>query len=350
MTQIYRYPREEGVVTPLDPLDDVVSWISGLNSMGYTSDILREVHGFNNSRVISKCSNLIATYANNSIGFITQAFSGPKEVSFLPLYYSILNLSKIYAVISGKQDDLVNQRYHGAIYDPHGKASQDLLNEFITLKQHGVLRLIYESITSEPWKYANRKIYLRDIYPYLQGSSYEFTHAYKEPNGLQLVRLELEGSPEQGYVVQAQIGDSAHKNAGNLRYLRLFTEFRRPNPSESNTLSSKRVYANSEAEALTMFSRNVRRFLIYHRCGRSRDLMSMTPINANQMYLPQEIPIWIAFFHLSSIVRYNPEFLEKLVDSKSWPLLLSLIRHSSFRFLILFWSFFHQASYYVIIG
>ena len=45
----------------------------------------------------------------------------------------------------------------------------------------------------------------------------------------------------------------------------------------------------------------------------------------------------LAFFHMSNVVRYNPEFLARLKDSRSWGLLLVLRNHAVLKFLKLFW-------------
>jgi len=60
--------------------------------------------------------------------------------------------------------------------------------------------------------------------------------------------------------------------------------------------------------------------------------------------------LWLLFFWLSNVVRYSPEQLEELQDSRLWPILLTLRKHATLRFLILFWSYFHKTSFGVKAG
>jgi hypothetical protein len=56
----------------------------------------------------------------------------------------------------------------------------------------------------------------------------------------------------------------------------------------------------------------------------------------------EELPIVLAFFHLSSVVRYKPEFLARLRDSRYWPVLMSMQTHCMNKLLLLFWSYVHR--------
>ena len=60
---------------------------------------------------------------------------------------------------------------------------------------------------------------------------------------------------------------------------------------------------------------------------------------------PDEVATALTFFHLASVCRYNPEFLEKLSQSKFWPMLLQLRRHGMYYFLISTWSYLIQRNY-----
>jgi hypothetical protein len=54
-----------------------------------------------------------------------------------------------------------------------------------------------------------------------------------------------------------------------------------------------------------------------------------------KMLVPEEIPIFIVLFHLSSIVRYKPRFLDTIRDSDAWPLVLVARRHLLYRGMLL---------------
>ena len=50
--------------------------------------------------------------------------------------------------------------------------------------------------------------------------------------------------------------------------------------------------------------------------------------------MSQEFAIALAYFHLSSVCRYNPESVDKLKSSKGWPMLLALRRHGLYHFML----------------
>jgi len=70
-----------------------------------------------------------------------------------------------------------------------------------------------------------------------------------------------------------------------------------------------------------------------------------TPVSGSNLLLPEELPILLAFFHLSNVVRYAPERLLKLHDSKASAVLQSLIRQGAYRFIELFWSYLNKKTY-----
>ena len=137
MVVLTRYNELSQVTSPLDPIEDVISWISGLNSLGYTSDILAKVHNIAPAQTVRQGAQAVSQFASTAVGLLEQAFSGPSNISFLPLYYSILNLSKIYIIAAGKYDGLSSNRHHGASYNPVGKSSHDLLTEEIKILTKG---------------------------------------------------------------------------------------------------------------------------------------------------------------------------------------------------------------------
>ncbi|UCB47302.1 MAG: hypothetical protein JSV25_07810, partial [Spirochaetota bacterium] len=141
MKRIHRYDSCDVVSTPFNPIDDILCWISGLRSEGYNADILRYKHNMRNGKKIQESAKLISVYSGNALGLIEQAYSGPPEVSFLPLYYAILNLSSIYILLKDKLNQLRQAKRHGASYDISKKPKKDILNETVVVNKTGVLPL-----------------------------------------------------------------------------------------------------------------------------------------------------------------------------------------------------------------
>jgi hypothetical protein len=54
---VLRYDETDLIVTDLDPIEDILNLITALKSTGFTSDLLRDIHGFTDSNEIKKLQN-----------------------------------------------------------------------------------------------------------------------------------------------------------------------------------------------------------------------------------------------------------------------------------------------------
>jgi hypothetical protein len=343
-----RYDEIEAVISPFDPIDDVCSWICGLNSLGYTSDILATIHGQVGREHIKASALAIAVFARSALGLLQQAYSGPPESGFLPLYYAMLNLSKVYIVASGGLGALATNRYHGLQYKPQSKDSHDIRTEQILVKPRGVFPLFYAILSGHSWTRGEVFLRLGHLLPYLRSVSFEFSHAYDSPPPFQVTLVTLQGDPQGQFRLVAKLDDAPHPAAGNLRFLKVMTGFR-PVANDPRQFQSTPIQAESEEQARPRLARLVRRTLfyqtIYHPAMGIQGVI--TPLSNKHLLMIEEIPIWATFFYLSSIVRYKPEFLDKLKDTHAWPVLLTMRKHCTLRFLILFWSFLHQKEFII---
>ncbi len=134
-----------------------------------------------------------------------------------------------------------------------------------------------------------------------------------------------------------------HPLTNRRRYLKIFTGLR-SQPNQPERFASDKIMVSTDAEARARLLSHTKRHLLYQIV---RDLFHnpigiYTPLSAGPMELAEEIPIWLAFFHLSNVVRYKPDTLARIKDSAAWPMLLCLQRHALLRFLVIFWSFMQQ--------
>lgn len=343
MDTILRYDRHSPALTALDPLTDVISWIGGLRSQGYVSDILRTIHGFTVLADIESSAKSISTHADNSLGLIQQGFAGSPEISFLPLYYSILNLSMIYVIVAGNGAKLQKERHHGANYPI--RPLTDLMGEQIVVTGKGSLSLLYEALTRK--KITATKITLGEVYPYISPIAYEYAFASGQSSGLQTLYVKLIGDPKNGFVLRCDLSPSTHSHANDLSFLQALEGFAQSHPQRSNVLTTPRVVAQTRDIAMEQLKKHLKRYLFYYPIYHPliSELRCETPLSDRSLLLPEELPIWLAFFHLSNVVRYRPERLSELRDSKYWAMLLVLERHGLFRFLLLFWSYLHQTTF-----
>jgi len=321
-------------------------WFCGLASHSYVTEVLRETHGIRIAAEARKSARLVSMLAKDAVGLLDQAYSGPPEVSFLPLYYAVLNLSKIYIVAAGRRTELDRNRHHGATYNPAAKASHNLLTEEITLRPDGVLPLFYEVLTGQrhPWA-GNRRLALKCVYPYILGVSVEYGFAYKQPEALQPLTIQMEEAPDSRFRYVLQLENTPHPKAFDRKHLRILAGLS-IDSSRQHTYVTPYVRAATPEEGHSLLSKTLRRCLIYtHDNAPFGVQIFRTPLSNQHILLPQELPIWLAFFHLSNVVRYKPEYLFELAESAAWPMLLALSRHGILKYLLLSWSYIHQTSF-----
>lgn len=338
---IYRYPHREPVITALNPLEDVTTWVRGLRSPGYTCDLLKDTHGITAKRELRKSTDAVCSYADHAISLLEQAFEGPPSVSFLPCYYALLNLAKIYIVASGRRVDLEqpHNRRHGIGYEI--KNSHNLLTETIKLRGNGVVPRFYEVITGEKWPIKPHEKpqlkRMRRYYPYVYNVGHEFTSTFERRIPLVFCRVRMEGDRGRGFRLRVRL---SHLPSGGRRNLRLVSGMRKLNDQEFVSTYVSGPTSDAMQELLGGFPQH----LLYWGSSLPR-YPCLTPVKNQILQLPEEIPILLCFFHLGSVVRYNPSLLSKLQRSEAWSLILSLRKHSVLRFLVLFWSFLNDKQF-----
>ena len=346
---VLRYAQSVGAATQLDPFEDATIWISSLRSKTYVTDVLRATHGVANKRELGMLATKIAKHSSTALDFIEQAFCGPQVVSFLPLYYAILNLSKITILVSGHRLLLDAQRTHGASYSVD-KNCHGLLTDTVNVYPKGAFPLLYRSLTGEAYPFITRhSVRLRDIYPYILNIGHELGHVLDVRIALQELLFELveEGAGRYHFVAEAVAPArwNKHSKSGQLRYLSPLKGYRKL-ATRPHCFRSSSVVASSKADAYTRLRNCLDTFLFYSWHARGNDRLGVyAPLSARRLKMPEEVPIWLAFFHLSNVVRYKPDYLDRLKDSNGWPIVLALRKHATYRYMLLFWSHFHQRNF-----
>lgn len=341
-----RYDLVKSVSSNLNPIEDILNWIAGLRSNGYVSDLLKDTHGFSVSNEIKIASKAITAHAENTVNLFEQGFSSPKDVSFLPLYYAMLNLAKIQIIFSGNYNLLATQRTHGASYNPNKRISKDILNEEIKLWTKGAIPLYYYSVTKEKLIKRGNSIIVKlaNVYPYIRTVSHEYSLLYNQKNAFLYIKIEVEGDDKKGYKLVSRLEQSMNK-----REVKVLANFRREpdikqrkkgriiNATGLSVYKTKLVRCKKN-EYFKNIDSVLRRDLLYLEIDRNEKRTVITPISFGKVIWPEELAVILGFFHMSNIVRYNPEMLEQLKDTKAWTLLLSLIRHGTLSFLEQSWS------------
>ena len=328
-----RYPKNHHIFTDLDPFEDVQVLLSYLTATDYLLDLLTSTHSIALTDAKAR-AKLIVPHIHAALGFFQQAQTGPPELSFLPNYYGILNLIKVYVLFGPYHNNLTSERWHGAVYRGFHKDSQNLLTERIFLKQKGALPLFYKTIVGKPW--SERDVCMSDIYPYISSVSAEYFLATRKRPSLVELHLDFE-HPKSATEIIPSVRITSDTDA-SVRQLKVLKGFKRA-PSDKKFLGTAvPIKYNASTAANPLVREQFRDYLIYHSKGRN----ILTPKCSKMLLLPEELPIALLFFHMSSVVRYKPDFLEKVRDSRYWAILAASRRHCVYQFLVLAWSYFHK--------
>ena len=332
---IERYDVSGGFSSCFDPLDDLVLHLDFLAAVNYTVDLLRLKHGVPAADARSRACR-IRPHARLAAQYVRQARTGPVEVSFVPSYYAILNLLKIWILCSPEHARLRGNRWHGATYDPNTPLRRTLTAETITLRREGAIPLFYEVLTGQ--RIADRtQIAMRDIYPYITDVSTEWSLASGTLSREAVVDPSVDRIPS-GLRARYTVSTETAKRSAPLSHLPALGGCKRDRSDPSQFVASAVLPAGAEPRAVVCAGLD-RRFLYYPDRGKT-----ITALMPGPILMPEAIPITLAFYHLSCVARYNPESLERLEDSKYWPVVAALRPHALFKFLLHFWSFMRQAN------
>jgi len=191
-----RYVDTRQIDSNLEPFEDLKGFLSFLLSAAYFKEVARAKHGLSSSEATQRFKR-IRPYLCTALEYVDQALNGPERLAFLPAYYAILNLMKVYILLGPYANELSAQQWHGATYESE-KDSQNILTEVIKIKEKGAISLFYKTITGLS---INKQLRVKmcDVYPYL----YELGMEYNLATGgdCRLAYLSIELTEKQNYVI-----------------------------------------------------------------------------------------------------------------------------------------------------
>lgn len=353
MDYIHRYGKWECVVSNLNPLEDCLCWIEGLTSINYCKDLLASRPNEGQPMTIDKRAESLSKLVYIACKYLEQAMHGPKEVSFLSIYYAMLNFIKAYIVIGPYGDELDNNRWHGARYD-WSRAFTSLTEDQIIIARKGTIPLFYRTVVGEDiflhlGSQRNLKLKMGEIYPYIVDVRAEYGWATKQNTRLFPFQVNVVQDGDKKRVVAEWIDtpavESPSLNSITIKSLQAFQYLRRESIGSKKLVS--KLYKENVNES-DVISQHLRPNLLYGVWNETEgEPVNLIASSKEKILLPEELPILLAFFHLSNLVRYDPEGLRQLMDSKYWPTALALRNHGLYRFIILFWSYVNQCCTYI---
>jgi len=254
-------------------------------------------------------------------------------------------LAKVAIVFDGGLASLAAQRTHGASWSGITRRSQDLLTDHVTLHEKGSLALFYTTITGDAWPSSpqktkaggwisskKQKVELKLVYPSIYSIGYEFCEAYGRECDLDrvAVRLARVGNAEKWRVLTSFSGSNV---AGSHHFTVGMTK-----SANASLYQSKPVSAKTPEEARQKMESKFRWHLLHHVVGPG-GVETYTSRKRGNIQMPQEFAILLAFFHLGNVVRYDPERLGRLVDSRACSMIDAARRHAVLDYVLAIWSF-----------
>jgi len=341
--QLSRYKEDVIAISQLHHLDDALDIIAFLQAEDFVSDQLQKNHNKTciNAKIIAK---RISSHAKLADHYATLSLQSAPEISFLPGYYCILNLLKIHSLAGPYSNEFNHHsRWHGATYDTQGKSSQSLMTKEVRVRCGGAIALFYKSLTGAEIT-SNRILKLRDIYPFVSGISSEVLLVMGRLNESWVIMFRAENISGtvtvEVDVLRWEGGKTEIPYKGNVRYIPCLKGFRKKPKSEKTFFKSV-----TATPGLTLEEEVRQMVCTEYLWLQERGKMTVCYQQKPSFPLPEEFASALAFFHLSSICRYNPEFIEKLTKSKFWPMLLAMRRHTLFHFLVSTWSYIIRKNY-----
>lgn len=348
--QIFRYDEINLVSSNLDPIEDMFILIKSLKSEGYVNELLSSIHNFKDASLKKRTAKSISKYIDVSLKLFDQGMSSHSEVSFLPLYYSMLNLSKVQILFGGGYDDLKDNKAHGASYSENQMAKRKFLNEEISLKRKGSINLLHRSLTGINLPSSTIKI--DDLYQNLHDMSAEYSTITGKNISKQICNFYFDQDDDGFFIKTVKYVMSEEKRDLDIMKIKAvdspqfwtkkITNNYFPGESDSYWFETRHIsgdFSQVKNSLLRYLKRSYLVTIISNNGWSGRLTNTYVQLMSNkQMILPEEVNILLAFFHLSNIVRYNPEHLDKLMNGKHSMLINVLQKHGFLRYLKLFWS------------
>jgi len=311
--------------------------LEGAASKDYLTEVVGGRHGLSKDEASTRAP-AIACHLRAALQFCEQAQTGPKALSFLPGYYACLNLLKVYILLGPHWADLKNNSWHGVTYRGK-KDSRTPMTEVLQLGNGGAIPLFYRTVSGSPVpirKPAKKKsIKVGDLCSRIQHISAEYSLASGKPSDLCDLKFAIHDLQPAPCLAAHQ--SPPYVPVSSLKVLRGFP----PNGIKELSVG----VSKDQSAQVELVASHLCRCLLYHPIlDFDGQQLVYTAVASGNFLWVEELPITLLFYYLSSVVRYNPQFLSKMKDSRFWFIFLAFRRHGLLQALTLAWSHLHQQS------
>lgn len=342
--------------THLDKMDDLSDWLAGLSSREFLTELIQTRHGVGSLVTAAKMAATAQPYYSMAHEFLNQTRRSEPVSSFLPAYYCALNLAKGSIALTSAYTQLHRRQGHGLSYDPAAKQSRHLLTERLTILRNGIFSLAYEAITNSAIPGISNRVgavAMQDVYPFLLEIESESATATGTPSRVWRATLEVEEPDDNTPFVRAELDHPEAPTPLTGRRFPVVSGF-------SPAANGRREYQLGPIDPNVDLSSAVREVVptwqlivsapepFWGPGQESIRLQTYFPERMKVLQRPEALNWHLALFHMSSLVRYKPEFVYNTVQpSRYWPMLLALRRHAMFKVLLLHIEFARQADIFL---
>jgi hypothetical protein len=283
---------------------------------------------------IAERATAVSTHAKAARAFLDQAASSPETAAFVSAYYAALNLAKVCILFSPKYDQLAANRYHGVTHAPTSSPNT-LADDQLMLKRGGTIPLFYEVLTGEEIT-SQTRIAMRDVYALIADISSEWAIATGGVSWIADLSFKTISAKEG-----AKLKVTVESPLTDPLLLDQLPALRKVQPvaeaDEGQQFVSDRTASEDSMSAV--FDEVLdRRLLYYPPASGARVAIG----NMAGLLVVEELPLILAFYHLSSVARYDPEFMSTIRSSRYWPVAAALTSHGLYKFLLLTWCYVRQ--------
>lgn len=309
--------------------------------------------GITNSNKIEKVSKSFQSFVRQAKNYYMSAKKLPNSSSALLYYYSFLNLAKAFLILY-YPDNISGKVYHGLNFKD--KRNNDLRNERVFLNE-GVFKLLYKHETGEELK-NKTSLCISTLLGYCVDISYQYLLGGfgGNSNARGSLMIFIDDNRKKAWGTLALYNFSAlekckkrikifEKNYEKISMdkrvarecfslsgiERLAFEFYEGNEYD---LSSSGIIP--EMDIIKELKESTKGFLISnHYDDEYTDFYLASPYKKNNQFLMNEfLSIFVVMFYLSSLVRYQPYYLDKILDKKESWLINSFIESCPQTFLL----------------
>ncbi len=330
---ILRFDECEPLLSNLDPIEDLLNLLATLKSKEYTKKLLIEKYAFSKWKELNETIKLISLHTDVAIWLARQWLSWPHETSFLPLYYSCLNLFKIQLLFLWKKEEFKKNRWHGASYDEDSSNYKNPLKEEISIYEKGTIPLIYYTITWKKIPKAEKgyKVKLDDLYSNITSISWEYNMIVWKNHKLLHKTIFTKDDKDGHYFKIIPFDSEKPIPAKKLTAYSWITLIKKTNKWYYVSKKVKWDYELAKKE----LNKSIQRDLLNPYLQGS--WFNSIHCTKSKYTFNEEFSILLAYFHMSNVVRYNSEHLSEIMNSKYWAIILPLKTHGYYRFLCLMW-------------